>query len=478
MVMTDIIDTPEQTIKAIFDQQQAHAPAVGRSSAAQRIAKLNKIKTYLTTKENTDRLMAALAADLSKPEVEVMTSELGVLLTSLRDIKKNLRFWMKDEVVSTPLSLTGASSYIRYEAKGVALIISPWNYPFQLCINPLLYAIAAGCTAILKPSEYSTHTSRYIADMVAALFDKREVAVCQGGIPTSTTLLSLPFHHMYFTGSPAVGKIVMTAAAKHLSSVTLELGGKSPCFVLPDANISTAASKIAWGKYFNTGQTCIAPDYALVPADKVDRFASAVASSIQKMYNPTGAGITNTKDYGRLIGQKHYTKVKSLMQDAISEGAKVVCGGHYVDTDRYLEPTILTDVSPTSDIMQEEIFGPVLPIIPYTDLEEAITFVNAKPKPLALYILGKKNKMIQHIINHTSAGGTVINDFLMHFANHNLPFGGVNNSGIGKSHGKYGFIAFSNERAVMKNRWALTHILHPPFTNMSRRFANLLGKWI
>ena len=477
-MMTTVPDTPRQKVLDIYSKQRAYAPILAQSTATDRIKKLNKIQQYLTNKANTKRLMDALAADLSKPEVEVMTSELGVLLSSLRDIKKKLRFWMKDKAVSTPLAMTGASSYIKYEPKGVALIISPWNYPFQLCINPLLYAIAAGCAAMLKPSEYSCNTSQYIAGMIADLFEEKEVAVCQGGIPTSTILLEQPFDHMYFTGSPTVGKIVMKAAAQHLASVTLELGGKSPCFVLPKVNVAAAAKKLAWGKFFNTGQTCIAPDYALVPSHLATQLTQELTTAIKTMYNKAGKGIKHSPDLGRLIGDKHYSKVLSMLHEAVNDGATIAYGGSHDPDTRYIEPTILTNINPTSTILKEEIFGPILPIVTYDSLDEAITFTNGKPKPLALYILGDSRKKINHIINNTSAGGTVINDFLLHFANHNLPFGGVNNSGIGKSHGKHGFVAFSNERAIMKNKWALTHILHPPYTNISRRFASLLGKWI
>jgi len=346
------------------------------------------------------------------------------------------------------------------------------------CINPLLYAIAAGCAAMLKPSEYSCNTSQYIAGMIADLFEEKEVAVCQGGIPTSTILLEQPFDHMYFTGSPTVGKIVMKAAAQHLASVTLELGGKSPCFVLPKVNVAAAAKKLAWGKFFNTGQTCIAPDYALVPSHLATQLTQELTTAIKTMYNKAGKGIKHSPDLGRLIGDKHYSKVLSMLHEAVNDGATIAYGGSHDPDTRYIEPTILTNINPTSTILKEEIFGPILPIVTYDSLDEAITFTNSKPKPLALYILGDSRKKINHIINNTSAGGTVINDFLLHFANHNLPFGGVNNSGIGKSHGKHGFVAFSNERAIMKNKWALTHILHPPYTNISRRFASLLGKWI
>ena len=273
---TNVKDTPTAEIRRIFEKQTKFAPRLKSSTASERLKKIDAIHKFLLDDNNQKNLKAALATDLGKPELEAMTSEIAVLLNSIKDIKHKLRSWMADKKVSSPLVFLGTSSKIHYEPKGLALIISPWNYPFQLCVNPLLYAIAAGCTAVLKPSEYSRKTSAFIADMMLSLFNEEEVAVCQGGIPTSQTLLSLPFNHMYFTGSPAVGKIVMKSAAEHLTSVTLELGGKSPCFIDQSVNIDAAAKKIVWGKFFNCGQTCIAPDYILVPNSKKEELIASL----------------------------------------------------------------------------------------------------------------------------------------------------------------------------------------------------------
>lgn len=476
--MDSIVDTPKEKITALFQKQRARAEVLYTSSAAERLHKLDLIYDYITDPVHEAALKAALYTDLAKPEVEAMTSEIGVLLKSIKDIKSNLKYWMKDTVVSSPLMFLGASSRIHYEPKGVALIISPWNYPFQLCINPLLYAIAGGCTAILKPSEYSISTSQYIADMVASLFEESEVAVCQGGIPTSEALLEQPFDHMYFTGSPTVGKIVMKAAAKHLSSITLELGGKSPCVVDETVNIDEAAKKIVWAKLFNTGQTCIAPDYLLVQESIKEQLLAALEKQLVAMFDPENRGIDQSSDLGRIVNEKHFDKLQSLLSDANEKGAKIVVGGDFDRETRYLAPTIIEGVTDDMDIMQEEIFGPILPVLTYTDVDAACRNIRRKPKPLALYVMSKKQKNIDYIRDHTSSGGMVVNDFLIHFANHNLPFGGVNNSGIGKSHGKYGFLAFSNERAYMRNRFAMTKLLHPPYTATSKKLATLLGKWV
>jgi len=348
------IETSAAQVEEIFKKQRAFAPSLKKTKAGKRIAKLDKIFKYLDTEKNQIALKRVLATDLGKPEVEAMTSEISILFASIKDIKSKLRTWMSDKSVSTPMTFLGASSRIHYEPKGVALIISPWNYPFQLCINPLLYAIAAGCTAVLKPSEFSENTSAFIQQMIGELFDEKEVAVCQGGISTSQALLSKPFDHMYFTGSPTVGKIVMGAAAKHLSSVTLELGGKSPCFIDSKNNLTKVAKKLTWGKFFNCGQTCIAPDYILIDNKVKDKFISEVSKQIQSNYNADGKGIKNSPDLGRIINEKHFSKLQSLVSDAISKGAEVAVGGDSDLATKYIEPTILSEVSQDMDIMQEE----------------------------------------------------------------------------------------------------------------------------
>ncbi len=476
--MNTSLETEVTHIVKVFEKQNSNFLAAQRPTLKSRLQKINRIHTFLSEPRNIEKLKSALRTDLRKPEVEILTSEVGILLNSIKDIKRNLRSWMADKSVATPIAILGARSYVHYEPKGVALIISPWNYPFQLCINPLLYAIAAGCPAILKPSEYSVATSSFIAEMIAELFDPEEVTVCQGGIDTATALLDLPFSHIYFTGSPTVGKIIMSAASRHLASVTLELGGKSPCFVDHNINIQKTAKKIVWGKFFNAGQTCIAPDYVLVSNQVKESLLKAIATEITKMYNPEKKGIQSSPDLARIINKKHFTKVTELIEDAVHRGAKVISGGQADVTDLYIAPTVLTHVDEDAKILKEEIFGPVLPVIGYDNLADALDIVRNNPNPLALYIMSNSSKYVKTVINQTTAGGTVVNDFLLHFANHHLPFGGVNNSGMGKSHGRHGFIAFTNERAVIKNSFAMTALMHPPFTNLSRKIARLVGKWI
>ena len=383
---------------------------------------------------------------------------------------------MKPKKVATPLTFTGASSYIYYESKGTSLIISPWNYPFQLAVTPLIYTIAAGNTAMIKPSEYSSATSQYLEDMIDHLFEAKEVKVIQGAVEESKALLDCPFDHMFFTGSTHVGKIVMSAAARHLSSVTLELGGKSPCIIDETADLSHTSKSITWGKFFNAGQTCIAPDYILVHQSKEKELKEKLVTEIEKMYNPSGKGIIHSQDMGRIISERHYIRAKSLIVDAVEKGAQVIHGGDSDDDERFISPTLLSDVNNEMRVMKEEIFSPILPILTYQKPSDIINQINKLPKPLALYIFSKNQKNIDKYLRNTSAGGTVINDTLIHYANHNLPFGGVNHSGIGKSHGTYGLYSFMNERAVMRQHLNATKVLHPPYDKNSLRTVRMMSK--
>jgi aldehyde dehydrogenase (NAD+) len=451
------------SIETVFKQQRKYSLEYAQSDYKTRIRKLDSIYTFLSKKENENLLCEAIYKDFKKPKAEVISSELAVILVAIKGIKRKLRNWMGKEYVPTPLILSGTSSFIQYEAKGVCLIIGPWNYPFQLCISPLLFALAAGNTAIIKPSEYPTYTSAFIKGMIDQLFDPKEVAVFEGDVPVAQSLLALPFDHIYFTGSPSVGKIVMTAAAKHLSSVTLELGGKSPCIIDDTANIKKAAMRTVWGKFLNGGQTCIAPDYIMVHESAYDEYLSSLKENIEKKYNSEGEGIQKSPDFCRIINQKNFKRVKSLIDDAVEKGAKIYYGAKFDEKDNYISPTILTGVNNDMLVMQEEIFGPIIPVLKYENKEEVIKFIRNKPKPLALYIFSGKRKNANYFLKQTTAGGTMINDFHVYYANPNLPFGGVNNSGMGKTHGHFGFKEFSNARAVMKQKWGVVDLLHPPY---------------
>ena len=477
MVSIDI-SAQHAAIKRTFGLQKEYALQLRHSSAKERIAKLTLIERYLERSENIDRLCKALHTDLKKSRTESISAEIAVILATLKSIKRNLKGWMEDKRVATPIAFTGSTSFIRHEPKGTALIIAPWNYPFQLAINPLLYALAAGCTAMIKPSEYSAATSAFLEEMLDSLFDEKEVKVFQGEVETSQNLLALPFAHMYFTGSPGVGKIVMSAAAKHLSSITLELGGKSPCIIDKSVNIKKVAAQLAWAKWYNNGQTCIAPDHVYIHEKIKDSFLKELDIQIEKMYNPGGKGITESNDYGRIISDRHFKRAQHLLEDAIEKGAKVVRGGQHSEEDRFLGPTVLTQVSDEMLVMQEEIFNPILPIMTFSNIDKVIARIQSQAKPLAMYILSKNKGLTDSVLRSSSAGTTVINDFLLQYANANLPFGGVNNSGMGKSHSIHGFLEFTNQRGVLKQKWGKTSILHPPYTSFTEKLALFIAKWL
>lgn len=474
---TELVISATVEVRELFETQKNFAQKLRLSSVEERIAKLRRLEKQIIAYQ--DRICQAVFDDFRKHPTETLATEVFLVLSDIKHTISHLRKWTKPKSVATPLPLFGTSSYIHYEPKGVCLIISPWNYPFQLAISPLVSAIAAGNCAMIKPSEMTPNTSKVLADLVRETFAKEEIALIEGGVETTTELLALPFNHIFFTGSPAVGKIVMAAAAKHLTSVTLELGGKSPVIIDETPDFELIAERLVWGKLVNNGQTCIAPDYVFVPKNKEKELVAALEKAIQKMYNSQGKGIENETSYCRIVNTRHFQRINQLIADSVEKGAKIAIGGKLDMNDRFISPTVLTDLKPDMNIMQEEIFGPVLPILTYTNLSEALQFINANEKPLALYIFSKNKENIQHILDHTSAGGTTINDCMLHISNPDLPFGGVNNSGIGKTHGFYGFKEFSNERAVLrqKYRWTSVSMLYPPYTPKVRRLIDWLMKF-
>jgi aldehyde dehydrogenase (NAD+) len=461
-------------VKALFDSQVNHQRIVARSSAKERIQKLKKL--HQAVLNNKEKIRKALHEDYRKHPSEVDLTEIYPVTGDIKHTISHLRRWMRPQHVNTPLSLMGSSSWVHYEPKGVCLIISPWNFPLNLTFGPMISAIAAGNCIMLKPSEHTPHISQVMADMIAELFDPQEITVVQGGIESSKALLELPFNHIFFTGAPSIGKIVMAAAAKNLTSVTLELGGKSPTIVDETANIKTAAKRIAWSKCLNNGQVCIAPDYIYVHESKKDELIDAINSNIKKMY---GDSIGQSESYCRIVNNKHFNRVKSYMDEAMNHDVKIEGGGKMDGDQDFIEPTIISNVNAEMDLMLHEIFGPLLPIMTYSNLDEALDKINKKEKPLSLYIYSNKKKNVNKIINETSAGGTCINHSAIHFFNNNLPFGGVNNSGIGKAHGKYGFEAFSNARAVLK-QWSpmsAIELMAPPYTDLKQKLIDLSIKY-
>ena len=463
----------ELAISDIFKAQKANAQNIANSNPKERKAKLRKILDWTLAHET--EIGEALFADFKKNPAETNLGEVLGVVGEIKHLLKHLNSWMKPQSVPTPMNMIGSSAHVRFEPKGVCLIISPWNYPFNLSIKPLVQAIAAGNTVILKPSEITPHTSALIKKMLSELFESSEIAVIEGDASVSTMLLEQPFNHIFFTGSPAVGKIVMSAAAKNLTSVTLELGGKSPCLVDETANIKKSAEKIAWGKYINNGQTCIAPDYILVHKSVENELVTALKSSIEAMY---GNDAKTSADYCRIVNNRHFNRLNGLLNDAVEKGANVQAGGQTDGVQNYIAPTILTQVDDSMKIMQDEIFGPILPIISYNSNEEAIAHIKNREKPLAMYINSSKEKNIQYFMDNSSAGGTVINDSIIYYGHTELPFGGVNNSGIGKSGGIWGFTEFSNQRAVMRQRFGTFKMIYPPYTPFVSRLVRFFVRYL
>ncbi|MFT6938098.1 MAG: aldehyde dehydrogenase (NAD+) [Saprospiraceae bacterium] len=462
-------------INRIFEAQKENAPNVAKTNYRERVAKLKQLQKWL--EEHEADIQAAIHADFQKSAGAVTITELIPIYGELNHTIKNLRNWMQRTKVATPLPLLGTNSYIQYEPKGTCLIISPWNYPFLLAIHPMISAIASGNTMMIKPSELTSNTSALIYKLVAKLFDENEIAVIEGGVEASQALLAKPFNHIFFTGSPRVGKIVMKAAAEHLASVTLELGGKSPTIVDRTANMYTAGEKIAWGKATNNGQTCTAPDYLLVEASVKNKLIEHLIKGFNRMLNPDGKGIKNSPDYARIINGHHFNRLKGLLEDAVEKGAKIEFGGEMDESENYFSPTIISNVTDDMRIMHEEIFGPILPVTTFEKQEDALNMILSRPKPLALYIFTKSNRNKEFFLKQTSSGGTVVNDCLIHYAHVNLPFGGVNNSGTGRGGGHFGFIDFSNIRSVLEQKYAQTGLLFPPYNSKVKKLTELIKKW-
>ncbi len=461
----------------LFVSQLPTSIAWRSSTLVERKERLTKVLNWINAHQ--EAIHEALWLDFNKPAPEVDLNEIFPVTSEIKHCLKNLSNWMRPLPQPTPLPMFGTSAFVVAEPKGRALLISPWNFPFNLAIGPLVSALAAGCTAILKPSEYAPHTAQLVFDLVSDLFAPHEVAVCLGEKEVASELLALPFDHIFFTGSPAIGKIVMRAAAQHLSSVTLELGGKSPVILDASADLKDAAEKLIWGKFVNCGQTCIAPDYILVPEDKKEIFIGHAREVLTRYYDPEGKGISQSPDYARLINTKHFERISQLLEDALQKGAQVEAGGELDEESRYLAPTLISGITEDMLVFQEEIFGPILPILSYNHLNDALALIHSQPKPLALYFFGKDDSRAKRVMRETSSGNLVINDCVLHFLHSELPFGGVNNSGIGKAHGKYGFLAFSNEKGVLKQRIGFNNVslLRPPYGIRVKKLIATMMKW-
>jgi aldehyde dehydrogenase (NAD+) len=429
-----------ETYSSLITKQKSFFKTEKTKNIDFRLEALQRLRNAIKINEKT--LMEALRMDLNKSEFDAYTSEIGFVLEELRFTIKHLRSWAAPKKVKTPITHIGSNSYIYPEPYGVTLIIAPWNYPFQLAVAPLIGAIAAGNCAMIKPSELTPKTSEVLETLIRDIFPEEYIVVVQGGVETSQALLNEPLDYIFFTGSVPVGKIIMEAAAKHLTPVTLELGGKSPCIVHEDANLKLAAKRIAWGKFTNAGQTCIAPDYLYVHKRIKEEFLQQFKETTSELY---GQEPLMNYDFTRIVSERHFHRLSSFL-----DNGNVFMGGK-TDKERLtIEPTVLTDINWDDSIMKEEIFGPILPVLGYDNLIEVIEGIHHHPKPLALYIFTENNRIQEDVLNKVSFGGGCVNDTVYHFVSPYLPFGGVGTSGIGAYHGKGNFDSFSHQKSVLK----------------------------
>lgn len=454
-------------IKEVLDEQRRYFQSGESRSVDFRLWQLGKLKVAVEKYEK--EIIAALNDDLGKSDLESYTTEIGFVIAEINFMLKNLRRFAKAQKVKTPLLYWGGKSYIYSDPLGLALIIGPWNYPFQLMIAPLIGAIAGGNCAVLKPSEYAPQSSAVIKKIISENFPEEYIAVIEGGAEESTALLQERFDHIFFTGGPMVGRIVMQAAARNLTPVTLELGGKSPCIVDSNVNIKYVAQRIAWGKFLNAGQTCVAPDYLLLDKKIKDELLQELKQAVNDFY---GFDPQISKDYSRIINERHFFRLSNLLGQG-----NVICGGQTDQEQRYIAPTIITDIGPDDMIMQEEIFGPILPVLEYEKLDEVIEFVNSRPKALALYFFSQDRRQQKRILKETSSGGVCINDTLIHITSHHLPFGGAGESGMGNYHGKASFDSFVHKKSVLKNTLSYDlRLKYPPYTISLERMKKILKK--
>lgn len=450
-------------MNTVFQSQKAFFNSNQTKSINFRKLQLQKLKKIL--KENEGLLFDSIYRDFKKAKFETYTTELSLLYSEIETALSKLNSWSKKQKVSTNFANFPAKSYIIPEPLGTVLIIGAWNYPYQLAIAPAIAALTAGNTVILKPSEIAVHTSAIMAKIINESFDASVFYVQEGGVTETTALLELPFDKIFFTGSTQVGKIVYQAAAKNLTPVTLELGGKSPTFVFKDANLKMAAKRMVWAKFLNAGQTCIAPDYVLVEESIKDAFLEEVVREIEK----TNYSIAN-ENYVQIINQKNFERLAKLI-----DADKIYFGGKWDKSERIIQPTILDNCTFDDLVMQEEIFGPILPIISYLDLDEAIAKVKEREKPLSCYVFTSSNANQNKIENELSFGGGAINDAIMHISNDKMPFGGVGASGMGNYHGKFGFDTFSHFKSILnKPTWLEFDFKYSPYTEWKQKIIKML----
>lgn len=469
MAELQLVSTPHTDVHGpaatVVAELRKHYDTGGTKSLAWRLSQLDALEHLLAEREG--EIVEALRRDLGKPAIEGLLSEVGMIASEIRLTRKNLRSWMKPERVRTPLVAMPGRSYIYREPLGLVLIIAPWNYPFQTAVLPLVGALAAGNCVVLKPSELAPHTSALIAKWIPKYLDTRAVRVVEGGVPETTALLREKWDHIFYTGNGKVGRVVMEAASKHLTPVTLELGGKSPTIVDETADLDGAARRIVYGKFFNAGQTCVAPDYVLVHDAVHDALLNRMVSAVREFY---GDDPQQSSDFARIINERHHTRLVRLL-----DGADIATGGRSDVDDRYIAPTILRNVKEEDAVMQQEIFGPILPVISVSSVSAAVAFVNRRPKPLALYFFSSSKAAQELVIEGTSAGGTTINHVWLHVGIPAFPFGGVGESGMGAYHGRHSFETFSHKRGVLKkSAFKDPPLVFPPYLPWKQRWLRRL----
>ena len=455
MTIADFTPTAVATIPAIVQRARDAFDSGRTRPLSWRRAQLDGMRKLL--EDNSEQLLAALASDLGKPAAEGWVTDIGFTIGEIKLLQKNLRKWTRPERVSTPIVALPGSSHRVAEPLGVVAIISPWNYPIQLLLSPAAGAIAAGNSVVLKPSEIAPHTSTVITELIHRYLDPDAVQVIEGGVAETTELLAQKFDHIFYTGNGRIGRVVMEAAAKHLTPVTLELGGKSPTIVDATANLRVAARRIAWGKFLNAGQTCIAPDYLLVDKKVASAFVGELRVAIKEFY---GDDPKQSGDYARIVNGHHFNRLASML-----ESGSAVIGGETDANTKYIAPTVLSDVNISAPVMQDEIFGPILPMVEIDNVAEAIAFINSKPHPLALYVFSEDDRAIDAVIERTMAGGVTVNGTILHISNPNLPFGGVGESGMGAYHGKSSIDIFQHRKPVLRKSTKVDpSIAYPPYT--------------
>lgn len=457
----------KSAIKALINKQQKFFQATNTKNYDFRIEGLRKLKEVIEA--NEEAIIEALQKDFKKAPFETYATEIGFVLGEIEHARSNLASWMGAKKVGGSLLNFPSGSYVYSEPYGVCLIIGAWNYPLQLTLGPLVGAIAAGNCAIVKPSELAVHTSALMAKIIGENFDESYVCVVEGGQKVAQNLLAEKLDYIFFTGSVRVGKIIMQAAAQHLTPVTLELGGKSPCIVDETANVELAAKRIAWGKFLNGGQTCVAPDYLLIHQSVKPRFIRLLKQNLKEMY---GEDPQQSPDYPRIINDAHYQRLNTYLKEG-----RVLTGGATDEQERYIAPTVLDELSWDDQVMQEEIFGPILPVITFENIAEVVEQIHHHPKPLALYLFSENNEHQKFIIDHVSFGGGCVNDTVAHLVNTNMPFGGVGDSGIGSYHGRSGFQTFSHQKSVMKKAtWLDVPLRYAPYKG-KMKWLKMAFRW-